>query len=417
MTEPLQIIRDYVAAEKIAVGKMDLRGVDSVSEIGDSVLALATYSDGAKVFQQWLIELTLVDKNAKESKAAAEKTQTLYTNTGGHYEFRSSRSALALRTIGPFTKETKLTDKIPVLKARSLVSTEYLGIGLNLTAEALIKIRSKAATANKEKHRFSLDTSGVRFSDARIEEGKRIAQLYEITPDNDRAFAASIPALMEFFNAVRRAPGLNSILFQILEKPSVWSLVTKGGLDVSLNLNMNGTQLVDKIGPDTLYKLPVTLVLNKQAALKTQLFVCTPRPPLRNSAGVFGIIAQHPSGKGVIDPQVLVIRIVNSSHRALTEKEALEISNTSSDPALDNETSSTATPNAVPGSPSVSKSENSAPQNAPLLAQNTQPPVPSPQSSQLSPSAALQSASTAPQPPKSGKTKAPPRVTATSGGP
>ena len=59
-------------------------------------------------------------------------------------------------------------------------------------------------------------------------------------------------------------------------------------------------------GAGEVYALPMQLRLNGQPALLFQMAVVTPRPPLLMSAGIIGLVATRPDGKG----PVLMLRVV-----------------------------------------------------------------------------------------------------------
>jgi hypothetical protein len=310
MTPPLESVRAYTTKARFATGHLPTTPLDEPSRPGDSVIALASYLDGNTVLQQWIIELRMEPVSA-EGRAEPKRAIIQHTNLGGRYEFTASPSLLSLHTHGPFKPATTAGERIPIQDATVVVGTEFLGIGLHLSAEALHRVRRQTHTVDGAEG-FSLDSAPTPFPPERVAAAKAIAERCDITPEQDRAFAMSTPALVEFFQAVQRTPGLSDILLRILEKPSLWSLVTKGGVSVNLQMSLTGTQPVDTLGTDLIYLLPVTLQLNGSAALQARLYVTAPRPPLRNTAGVFGIIAAPPPSEKP-DAHLLVIRVVGGS--------------------------------------------------------------------------------------------------------
>ena len=128
------------------------------------------------------------------------------------------------------------------------------------------------------------------------------------------------PALAAFLQGIQDTPGLREILWDLIEKPSVWSIVkNRGRVDLTMNFDGKGVAALERPSwvpaGSALYHLSPTLALNNQPALHCWLFVTAPRPPLLTTAGIVGIVASPPSS----NDKRLDIRILAAHRAASTE--------------------------------------------------------------------------------------------------
>ena len=198
------------------------------------------------------------------------------------------RVALDIQTTGPFSSSHP--GNAPATKpARTMISPDLLGLGLDQSCRASIKwFRNSTGVAPKEKPPAP-------------------------SPEEQRALVGFFPALMAFFEAVEKTPGLRDILWDIVEKPSVWSILRRGGrVDTGIDFKETPSLIEARAEkPATagdVFRMPLKLALNDQPALRCALIVTAPRPPLLTCAGIIGIDADPPEGSA----KHLTIRLVAS---------------------------------------------------------------------------------------------------------
>lgn len=120
----------------------------------------------------------------------------------------------------------------------------------------------------------------VRFEDAEAEQ-----------------FARGVLSLTMLFEAVRANESLSPILWQVVETPSVLSVIGNLGVSVSLDTDLehavfDGEPVLDS-GPTCV--VPVTVEANGSPALLSNLFCVPPRGPFVLAGGIVAIEAVHPT--------------------------------------------------------------------------------------------------------------------------
>lgn len=280
---------------------------------GDSVTALVTQCEKGKKHAQWLIYLQVAMPDPVEKPVKAPKPLIVYTSFGNKLEFVSSPSIVTVRTLGPFV-EPDTRRKPPAVQdknARFAVDKGFLGLGLNQAAAASDRVH-KIAKSIKGKGYISFGPKP--FSPAQVNEGQKLVGIFHITPEEERAWVGSCPALISYLDIVQQTPGLDQILFKILELPSVWSLLRQGGVkDVNISLRPEKLALVDAAtcgltDDSPVYCMPHKVEINHRPALELSLLVTAPRPPLLACGGIVGFLAENPVDK----ENYLTLRVVSA---------------------------------------------------------------------------------------------------------
>ena len=128
------------------------------------------------------------------------------------------------------------------------------------------------------------------------------------------SFTGSLPALMEFLDIVRSTPGLQEILLEVLDKPSVIDVFRHGGrADIGFNFVGGGpspgrAMFWKDAKERELGGLAFELSVFGKPALDVALFVTAPVPPLEVGAGILAVLAWSPSKPD----KVVVVRILSS---------------------------------------------------------------------------------------------------------
>ncbi len=256
---------------------------------GDGAAAIVTLTEGTRT-RQWLVSIRAVEPSAKEqADFKAPPPLTLYCNTGTTLTFKNAYAFLDLSTRGPFAERGR-PDKKPgeERRARTAVNSEHLMLGFDRACRAAIRLRENSTDGMG----FSFKTSP--FPPEDIPANRARADALGLTPDEERAFAGTIPALLGFFQIALTTPGVQEIMTEVLDIP-FWSVVSRGGrVDPSLDFDAKNIQRLPDAGDSLRYVLPMTLHLNGKPALKLSFVVSSPKPPLLATAGIVAVFAGHP---------------------------------------------------------------------------------------------------------------------------
>jgi hypothetical protein len=284
---PLPSLVAFASGHHCALGRFASSVSGQGARDGDAVTFLVSLSD-ERSERQWLVDLEVADLNESERTTKPPPDYSVTPSAGGP-EIRFSnahRLALEIRTTGPFTAD--LSDPTPpTARARTLLSPDLLGLGLDQSCRLIAEITARNGPNPNLKPALS--------------------------PEENRTMAGMLPALAAFFDTTQRTPGVREILWDILVKPSLWSIVRrKGRVDTGLDISDIPARLDPApwrtITATEVYRMPLTVKLNDRPALVSALIVTAPRPPLLTCAGIIGIEAEPPDRPG----KHLSIRIVAS---------------------------------------------------------------------------------------------------------
>lgn len=122
-------------------------------------------------------------------------------------------------------------------------------------------------------------------------------------------------ALANMLAVIRKSKVLFDVLWTVIDKPSVFSVIFNLGVSVSVLEDFTKAQRLAPVTIDDqefeVYELPVELQLNGLPALRSKVLLTEPKSPLNLSAGILGIDAFQPS-----DPAVRVSIRVLAARRA-----------------------------------------------------------------------------------------------------
>lgn len=285
--------------------------------VGDGLTALVTWVEG-KAVKQWLVQVSATELNEKESKLPPARGMRLFSSTGHEFRFAGSRAALAMRVLGPFEQgRAPSREARDGKRVRVLTQSEYLGLGLDRSCQVILRLQAARSQATKEggapAEQQSLGVGSQPFPPDVVAAAQKRAAIHGLTVEDERALTGSLPALLEFFGIVSRTPGLQDILMSVIDVPW-WSILKSGGKvpDIGIEFVSAAVRKMEPgpwLLPDlTPYALPFVINLNKKPALVCHLAVVTPRAPLVAAAGIVGVAAGRPDGKG---PR-LMIQVVAS---------------------------------------------------------------------------------------------------------
>lgn len=290
--EPLRSVIEFAQQNQISLATID-RPQDRPAQPGDLAVLLVTLFEGSAL-KQWLIELSVVEPNSKELLAKRPPT-VCYSTTGARLEYAYSPLAFELKTHGPFLVNS--TPKaVHTTTARTVVNGDDLALGFDTACRAFLAIgEAKARSTNPRP--FGMGFQPNPPSKEVVAETKPRAEELGITPADERSIAGCIPALVGFFGIAQATSGLREIVWEIIDLPSAWSVMKRGGR-VDTNFNLDGNIMGKMETPPNepqRYVFAVDLQLNGQSALKAKMVVVEPKPPLLTTAGILTIYAEHPT--------------------------------------------------------------------------------------------------------------------------
>lgn len=279
---------------------------------GDKVVALVDHIDGKK-HKQWLVLLAARDLTAEEKALPPLQGVRLYTSTGHTYEYSGRLAAIATHCLGPYSIDgpsANIGQKAKDQRSGALVNNDYLGLGFDRSCRMNLRLGEVAQSiAVREKRAVTMSinlSSGPEPFPPVGPIRNQDTDIFTPTESEERASAGVSLALMEFFNVAQRTPGLDAVLASVVDIP--WfSILSHGGRMPEIKIeDLNPIRSLKSEEWSPLYAYPFLLHLNGKPALLCQLAVMAPKPPFLASAGIVGIAAQRPDGKG---PQ-LSIRLI-----------------------------------------------------------------------------------------------------------
>jgi len=302
----------------VAAAKADGIPLDGIAPAGEagslsagaSITALVTLRQKGDRCTQWLFYVEAMPPGAKDQSSKPQKPMVLYSCSGHKFEFASAPVPVRLRTVGPFVTPSSKKKDIQTKEARFALDKGFLGLGLEQTAVAVERLKNAKAKG-------SLWFRNAPFTDAEIKKNLKALGSIRLSTEEERALGGSCPALMSYLNIVQHTEGLNDILMQLVDLPSVWSVVRHGGVNANLAIDQDHLAPADSTAwalptAQPMYDMPLVLELNKQPALRITLTVTTPLPPLLACGGIVGLLAERPDDRETY----LTVRVLSARYSA-----------------------------------------------------------------------------------------------------
>jgi hypothetical protein len=306
-------------SHRIPLSGSDSAGEPGVLNPGDSFTALATLCERGGKRTQWLLYLEALAASPRELRDQSSEPLVLYSGRSNRFEFASSPALVRLQTIGPFTGAAART------KPREDSATFSLDKGLlsmGLDRAAAITWR---AVQMHESGAFYFGSSPPNAG--QLSEARRVAERLHLTLEDERELAGGIPALFSYFDVVQHTEGLEDILFKVVRKPSLWSVIRHVGVKVNLRFDVKHVTPAkpEEWGLPTgsaIYYFPLGIDLNGQPALKVTFAVTSARPPLLACGGIIGMLAERPGDKETyLTLRIVSARLASGAALALPEAE------------------------------------------------------------------------------------------------
>jgi hypothetical protein len=302
----------FASSHGIPLEGIGVAAEGAVPQKGDQVVVLLALEQGGTM-EQWLVRVETDDLTKKEQTMKPWPDDVIHTSTGLHLRYPNTPTALLVELTGPFGAGSTREPVAPE-HARSLVSREYLDLGIAQFCRSALQIVPRLEAAAITDFHYSGSTSIP--SAETVARGRKAADAFGLTAEEERLFFSVYFALKTFFGAAMAIPGNQHVLEQVIEKPSVWSVVKHFGVRTNVSFSWQDVQVAPEgkaAVQQPVYLMPVRLSLNNVLAVKASLAVSEPRPPLQASAGILAICAEHPTAAD----RRLFIRML-SARRAAT---------------------------------------------------------------------------------------------------
>lgn len=106
-------------------------------------------------------------------------------------------------------------------------------------------------------------------------------------------------ALSQVLRIARESPILRPLLYEVVDPPSVWSVIAHLGVRLSTRMHFDDVRAVggEPLGAAIVpaWSLPHELLINGAPALQSHILVTDPRSPLTLCAGILAITSTHPT--------------------------------------------------------------------------------------------------------------------------
>jgi len=169
--------------------------------------------------EQWLLLLEKPEKASGSSGSGlgivGAFMKTLYSSTGHKYRFNDVPVGVRVRFVGPFRDGAH---DVKILETMQKMNSIYLESGLY---EAALLFHGMQSEGRKDPQiSFFLSNS---FSDAQITRDTKRAAEQKFTGEDERIYAKSIFALIQFGAVGFKTGGLENVLDQVVDKPGMLS--------------------------------------------------------------------------------------------------------------------------------------------------------------------------------------------------
>ncbi|MCU0866356.1 MAG: hypothetical protein MUC36_21440 [Planctomycetes bacterium] len=124
--------------------------------------------------------------------------------------------------------------------------------------------------------------------------------------------ARGVALCTDLFKILQSNPVTRQILREVLELPSLWSLLTNWGVRVTFEVDFFAAERVDPASVPgesrELWSVPLMLLLNDQPGFVARVVIGPGGAPDGATAGIHGVIAQHP----VDEQRRVVVRMLST---------------------------------------------------------------------------------------------------------
>jgi len=304
MVAPVASLVDFARDNGIALSGIALGEKDAQPRLGNRITMLVTLSQGSSK-EQWLAIVTQDALTAEEMQAKPLPEEALYTSTGREMRFKNTRTALSVQFVGPFAeKGGAAAEKLNAqLRGphRALVCNEQLNFGMDRYGRTAMSLAGRCNAAGVKMRELYHIGDSHPLSKDQLEKGKRFVNLIQPTEDEERTIFSVSFALNAFLSAALDIDEFSDLVDCVLNKPSVWGVLSHFGVRRFLNYDVSTVHSVDAsyLGVNMpAYRMPLRLRLNDEVALAAVITMTAATPPLQTCAGIIEVYAEHPVDPG-----------------------------------------------------------------------------------------------------------------------
>ena len=237
--------------------------------VGDEVLFGLRLRRG-EVLRHWLLRIRVLEVEAVDD--AGEQLAAVDWSLRINGELKKFASALCRVEVSVMNE---LGEEIA--RSQPLLPRDFLAAGIARACEMM--------------HTYLRQPRTARVPRGAIYDEVRMVPLSEATV-----------AAVALLQVVQEDSVLAPILWQVIEKPSLWSVVTNMGASVVLRPSFHRVTSAPCPAPtlrEKTWRLPMRVHVNGQNALNLDLFVTDPGSPFGLAGGLLGATARHPAKAGV----------------------------------------------------------------------------------------------------------------------
>ncbi len=291
--------------------------------VGTHVLAVIELR-GKGATKQWMLAIRHAEaSNPTGASAEADPDSVrpqlarVFSSTGRRFEFPSERLAMAFEVFGPVElseRGSRQVEKHGVKQQdnRRWVSEGFLRLGFADFAEAWVNLRESGVAVAP-----GLGTQLRPYPEDLAAKVAGVAERAGWSEENDRAFSATMPALIEFVTLILRTPAMAEIFWEVTDVPWLAVMKKRGKLpSINFQFQPEGVRHLTRPSDEPpryreFYVVPFELKLEGKTALEVALVVRNPRGALVLTAGVVALEARDPR-----DPaRRVLVRLVGASER------------------------------------------------------------------------------------------------------
>ena len=301
---PFASLIEFAEEHNIPLSQIELGNENSQPAKGDRITLLMTLIQG-EARQQWIGIISQENLSDAETRLPPMPDEVMYTSTGEELRYKNTRTVLDVRLIGPFA-ETNTVDsaKLTALLSRShrtILSREQLSFGLDRYARTAMEFTARSNAVGVKVNDLFYIGAPSRLTSDQLAQGKRFAKIIHPTEEEERIVFSVTFALNAFLSAALEIDDFNRLINLVLNRPSIWSIVSELGVDRFLNYDPGNVRPIDAshLGLHLpAYELPLRLDLNGSPALRATIIMTAARPPLQTCAGIVEIYAENPMNRG-----------------------------------------------------------------------------------------------------------------------
>jgi hypothetical protein len=147
----------FASSHGIPLDGIAVAAESAVPQKGDQVVVLLALEKGGTT-QQWLVRVGADDLTEKEQKMKPWPDDVIHTSTGLHLQYANTPTALLVELTGPFSAGSTRPPGATAY-ARSLVSREYLDLGIAQYCRSALQIVPRMQAAGIEQSYYAGGTS------------------------------------------------------------------------------------------------------------------------------------------------------------------------------------------------------------------------------------------------------------------